>query len=699
MHLKKSIKKISRPLIAITAFTFLYFIVFPADSHSQIVSISLLDLRTNIANHKWYFHPGDSPLAPAAVKKAAGDKVESENFENVDETETGKPGSAEEIRFLWAMPDFKPDSKGGWIDDIKIQRAWTRYVSKENKKPYGDFNKYFSEYKGYGWYRTVFTVKEEDFSKKFKSRDLVLKLGKIGQTDAVYLNGRFIGGTGLRPDTAREAVLDDSSLFYDKIRHYKVPREFLNLNRENVIAVRVFAKYNIAPGLSHDKYYIASARKIDRSEFWDDFKKITVIVLSLLLGIFYVYWQIMFREEDRASIYFSLTAFAMALNTFMRSQTVYSMWNNALWIKKLEFISVIIFAHMLLEFFVNFAKIETRAIKIINRFWDIIGAAAVIAVVMMPTMVAARRFMFAWGIAPALLAVYLAYIIIRARKIPSMTLVTVGFLGMAGMLVNDALVGLQFRWVLWETSMADYAFAFFGMMTAASIVSNMIKSKALIEKQKAEKDRLSKFFSPDVIDEILGGDLSLGGTEKPIATLFADIVGFTSFSEHQTPAKVLERLNDMFTRISEVIITYQATLDKYIGDCVMAFWGAPKASPNDAYKAVACALAMQKTINEMNSTLPEGEPPFRLRIGINYGPAIAGYIGSHERMDYSVIGDAVNTASRIESNGIPGKVAISDSIFQAAGGEKKIKYSETKDITVKGKAEPIRIYIVDEVIE
>jgi len=293
---------------------------------------------------------------------------------------------------------------------------------------------------------------------------------------------------------------------------------------------------------------------------------------------------------------------------------------------------------------------------------------------------------------------YLVYIIIKGRNIPSMTSVTIGFLGMVLMMLNDVLVGFQYRWVLWEFSLKDYAFAFFGIMAAGSIVTNMKKSRELIERQRKEKDRLSKFFSPDVIEEILGGELSLGGTEKPIATLFADIVGFTSFSESQSPARVLDRLNDMFTRISNVIITYKATLDKYIGDCVMAFWGAPRATENDAYNAVACAMAMQKVIQDLARGLPEGEMPFKLRIGINYGPAIAGYIGSHERMDYSVIGDAVNTASRIESNGIPGKVAISESTFLAAGGDRYIRYSEVKEITVKGKSVPLKVYIVDEVL-
>ncbi len=687
-------------LSAVAACIAAFSVLLPHTGHSQIVAISIIDLRTKIANHRWSFHPGDSPVqerAPAGEKDREGFLPDGEDGEGVDDHGRSR-APADEISFAWARERLTPGNTPGWIQDMQIQLAWTRYRDSSGNRPFKDFNEYLKRHRGYGWYRTTFTIQKEDLRKKFKSRDLVLRLGRIGQADAVYLNGRFIGGTGLRPDTAREEMIPDERLYYDKTRFYPLPREILKFGEPNVLAVRVFSKYPISPGLSHEKYYIASAKKIERSQFWDDFKKAFVIVLTVLLGIFYIYWQILFRENDRASIFFAFTAFAMALSTFMQSQIVYSIFKNGLWIKKIEFISIILFVHLLLEFFVNFTRLESKALSVINRIWDGLGLAAVIAVIVIPDLLTTRRFIMAWSAAPAAVFLYLVYIIIKGRNIPSMTSVTIGFLGMVLMMLNDVLVGFQYRWVLWEFSLKDYAFAFFGIMAAGSIVTNMKKSRELIERQRKEKDRLSKFFSPDVIEEILGGELSLGGTEKPIATLFADIVGFTSFSESQSPARVLDRLNDMFTRISNVIITYKATLDKYIGDCVMAFWGAPRATENDAYNAVACAMAMQKVIQDLARGLPEGEMPFKLRIGINYGPAIAGYIGSHERMDYSVIGDAVNTASRIESNGIPGKVAISESTFLAAGGDRYIRYSEVKEITVKGKSVPLKVYIVEEVL-
>jgi hypothetical protein len=515
--------------------------ILPEKSNSQIISMSILDLRTKIKNHKWSFHPGDSPLLT--------DKSINE-YEVYDEN--GENNKNKLLYFAWASPVLKPEYQMGWIEDIQIQLAWTRYKNKKKIQPFKNFSYYIEDYKGYGWYRTKFEITKQDLKERFKSKKLVLRLGRIGQADAVYLNGIFIGGTGLKHNTPGYKILDDKDLFYDKIRFYDLPGELIHYDKPNVIAIRVFAKYYIAPGLSHGKFYIASSKKIERSKFWDDFKKIFVIVLTALLGIFYIYWHFIFKEKERASIYFALTSFAMALNTFMQSQVVYSMIENGFWIKKIEFMSFVIFVHLLLKFFVHFTKIRSKNIDRINRFWDTLGIIVAIAVLLMPNLIIARRFMFGWGYAQGLVIFYLFYIIIKSRKIPSMTSVSIGFLGMLLLLANDVLVGFQL--VTWEFYLKDYSFAFFGMMSAASIVSNMIKSKEIIQKQNEEKERLSKFFSPDVIDEILDGELSLGGQERNITTLFADIVGFTTYSESHPPGKVLDRLNEMFTEMSEVII-------------------------------------------------------------------------------------------------------------------------------------------------
>jgi class 3 adenylate cyclase len=692
-------------IVKILAAAVISAVLFPSHSAAQILSMGIVDLRTKIAGHKWQFKPGDSPIAdkryyPAAYRQTRTVIIDNEDNEDIEDIEDEQTlPDVSPVIPAWAQPVLTGSDKEGWADDIEIQRAWTRYRDKNKDRPWRDFEAYKKDFGGYGWYRTSFTISERDLKKRFRSNDLILRLGRVGQADAVYLNGVFIGSTGLKADTQPGAQLADRDLYYDKIRVYRLPDELVKVGEQNIISVRVYAKYNIAPGLSHDKFYISSARKMERSLFWDDFKKIFVIVLMLILGAFYLYWQFLFRADDNATKYFALSSIAAAVNTFMLSQIVYSIMPNALWIKKFEYATFIIFVHLVMEFLVHFTKVKSKAITVINRVWDIAGLAAVAAVLLIPELQAVRRFMFAWGVLPALLIIYLVYIFIKGRAIPALSYVLIGFSGMILLLVNEVLVGFQYRWVVWEFSTRDYAFAFFGIMTAVSIVSNMKKSKEIIQRQKTEKDRLSRYFSPDVVKTIIGGNINLGGEEKPIVTLFADVVGFTSYSESHTPAEVVSRLNEMFSRISDVVFQSKATLDKYIGDCIMAFWGAPTPGEDDAYNAVLCAMNMQSACAQLNENLPAGEKPFQLRIGINYGPSIVGNIGSQQRMDYTVIGDAVNTASRIESNGIPGKVAVSESVFVKAGGEQYLKYSEIREITVKGKSEPLKIYIIEEVLD
>ena len=276
--------------------------------------------------------------------------------------------------------------------------------------------------------------------------------------------------------------------------------------------------------------------------------------------------------------------------------------------------------------------------------------------------------------------------------------VSFGIFIMISLIMNDVFVELQWEIYPSETFVKDYAFAGFSISVALSIISNMVASRKLVEKQKEEKDRLSRYFSPEVMETIVNDNIKLGGEERDIATLFSDIVGFTTFSEKNPPAVVLENLNTIFESLSELIFEYSATLDKFIGDAIMAFWGAPKKTELDAYHAVACAVEMQKKMIQINEEL--GLPPgtFRLRIGVNFGEAIVGNIGSVRRMDYTVIGDAVNTAARLESHGVPGKVAVSEAAFIAAGGEKYLRYDESRELTLKGKAEPVKVFFVNEVL-
>lgn len=208
---------------------------------------------------------------------------------------------------------------------------------------------------------------------------------------------------------------------------------------------------------------------------------------------------------------------------------------------------------------------------------------------------------------------------------------------------------------------------------------------------------LGRYVSVDVAREILesGDEIELGGTRRRITVLFSDIRGFTTLSEQSSPEAVVEILNRLFSHLSSPILKHGGTLDKYIGDAVMAFWGAPVARQDDAIRAVRASLEMLHETAVLSAELQaRGGAPLAIGIGINTGGAIVGNIGSPERMGYTAIGDTVNVASRLQdlTKEYHADLLISHTTFNEVKD-----YFETERIglvPVKGRTEPVVIYKV-----
>jgi adenylate cyclase len=176
--------------------------------------------------------------------------------------------------------------------------------------------------------------------------------------------------------------------------------------------------------------------------------------------------------------------------------------------------------------------------------------------------------------------------------------------------------------------------------------------------------------------------------------MFADIRGFTTMSETMAPEKVVEILNEYFTRFTDVIFDHGGTLDKYLGDGIMAVFGAPISKGNDAANAVQTAVAIQKLVEELNhDAAARGWPRLRVGIGINTGVVTAGNIGSPRRLDYTVIGDAVNVSARLMANAAGGQVLITQST--AAELDKQFRLHQLDPLSVKGRAEPLVVFGVE----
>jgi adenylate cyclase len=196
-----------------------------------------------------------------------------------------------------------------------------------------------------------------------------------------------------------------------------------------------------------------------------------------------------------------------------------------------------------------------------------------------------------------------------------------------------------------------------------------------IEQERKIRSKMERYHSPAVIDEIVKGVVTAAVDETEIraadvSILFADISGFTTVSETKAPEEVAEFLSHFFTAAVDAIFMYGGTLDKFIGDAVMAFFGAPIPQDDHADRAIMAGLMMQERIAEWNAEREAGDlPPVKIRIGINSGPAVVGNVGTEKRVDYTVLGSSVNIASRLESGvAKPGQLVISQNTLDRVVG-------------------------------
>ena len=217
-----------------------------------------------------------------------------------------------------------------------------------------------------------------------------------------------------------------------------------------------------------------------------------------------------------------------------------------------------------------------------------------------------------------------------------------------------------------------------------------------LAREEVARANYSRFLPEYVVKQMLENPESfkLGGTSQNITILFADIRGFTRISEHAPPESIVNLLNRYFSAMTEIIFAHGGTLDKYLGDGLMALFGAPTATPDDASNALNAAVAMQRRLLGINMELrQEGFPEIGVGMGLHTGEAIIGYIGSDRRSEYTAIGDTVNTSSRLESNARGGEILISDETAKAAHSRYKLKPREP--IMVKNRQQPVNLWEVD----
>src|SRR5579859_3104393 len=225
----------------------------------------------------------------------------------------------------------------------------------------------------------------------------------------------------------------------------------------------------------------------------------------------------------------------------------------------------------------------------------------------------------------------------------------------------------------------------------AIVVDDLTETKRLQSKYEVFK----RMVPPAVINRLNPETLALGGTRKEVSIIFADIQGFTSFSETMDPEVLFKVLNRYVGTAAEAMLLHEATVDKYVGDAVMAFFNAPDDQPDHPLRALRAAIQMRDDIIDLRKDM---EPQFRLsfRIAVHLGEAVVGLVGTKDRLDYTIIGDTVNTAKRLQENGLPGKVFLSDKFYERV--KDVVRVNPLEPLQVKNRVQPVPVFELLDII-
>jgi len=206
---------------------------------------------------------------------------------------------------------------------------------------------------------------------------------------------------------------------------------------------------------------------------------------------------------------------------------------------------------------------------------------------------------------------------------------------------------------------------------------------------EAQRRLLERMVSPAVLDQINPDSLQIGGQERDITVMFADIRGFTGYSEKQTPAELVTVLNRYLAAGAEAVLAEEGTVDKFLGDAVMAWFNAPLPQSDHTLRAVRAALHLKEAVEKLHAELPP-EAHLSFGVGIHYGKAVLGWIGTEKRLEYTAIGDSVNTAKRIQENAAKAQILITREAYERV--KDKVEARQCPPLQVKGKSQVVEVY-------
>ena len=259
---------------------------------------------------------------------------------------------------------------------------------------------------------------------------------------------------------------------------------------------------------------------------------------------------------------------------------------------------------------------------------------------------------------------------------------------------DEPVVGLEFSHKLPKRGLVDWRLNLSPLKDADQITQGVaIVLDDLTERKRLEAQRrlFERMVSPAVINQLDPNSLQLGGKRVDLTVLFADIRGFTTYSEQISPERLVAVLNRYLAAMAEAVLSQEGTIDKFLGDAVMAWFNAPIPQPDHTLRAVKAALFLRETVEALYQELPE-DSHLAFGVGIHYGDAVLGLIGTDRRLEYTAISDSVNTAKRIQENSARNQILISREAYERV--QDMVEAKEHASMTVKGKSQPVEVYEV-----
>lgn len=515
-----------------------------------------------------------------------------------------------------------------------------------------------------------------------------LRVGEINDRDITFLNGVEIGRTG-----NMDAALPQA---YDKVRIYPVPPGVLRAG-ENELVIELKGVLENESGLYRDRVEIGPAKLIYREYYLENLWSTLALVCYLTFGLYFLLFFIR-RRHDWENFYFAIFAIALVVYSALHTQLKYEYGLELHTWKRVQYLALFVVVPAFYYFIRHYYTLP-KALWV--KGWDFLCYAANATMAMVGLAVLFSSDVQVWDFLHNQIVTYVwiiyilgvGVILIRSAiaKNKDAFIMLASVLVLLIAMVLDILSG---RAILNLPPLLTYVFIVFIVSMALVLANRFVR---LHDETEALNENLSRFnrasrrFVPFEFLKILGKDsivdVALGEqTQREMAILFSDIRAFTELSEKMTPKENFDFINSYLDRVGPIIRDHYGFIDKYIGDAVMALF------PTSAANALEGALAMHRKVREWNESRSErGYTPIAIGIGIHWGRVMLGTIGEHERMDGTVISDAVNLASRIESlTKVYGAgILISDVAWQTIPEREKYAHRFVDRVAVKGKSEPV----------